>query len=96
MSFNSIWLTFNQISDEMLSKFCDIVENTLEEIVLQFRGHFFEEGMEEKLLVQFESRLSTLIAEKGGNFDNLSPHQQDYVQSRIKHSLELFKKEYES
>ena len=89
-------MSHNIISDELLSKLCDIVENTLEEIVIQFRGHFFEEGMEEKLRVQFESRLSTLIAKKGSNFDNLSHYQYDYVQNRIMRSLELFKKEYES
>jgi hypothetical protein len=89
-------MSSNIVSDELLSKLCDIVENTLEEIVIQFRGHFFEEGMEEKLGVQFEARLSTLIAKKGSNFDNLSSYQHDYVQNRIMRSLELFKKEYES
>lgn len=84
------------ISDDVLSHLCDVVENALEEIVLQFRGHFFEEGMEEKLSVQFEARLSTLIAKKGGDFDSLSPIQHEYVRDRIAHSLELFKKEYES
>ncbi len=86
----------NPISDDLLSKLCDNVENTLEGIVIQFRGHFFEEGMEEKLRVQFEARLSTLLSEKGVEFDNLPPNQQKYVENRINLSLELFKKEYES
>lgn len=86
----------NQISDDLLSKLCDNVENALEGIVIQFRGHFFEEGMEEKLRVQFEVRLSALLSEKDADFENLSPHQQKYVENRINRSLELFKKEYES
>ena len=89
-------MSFNPISDDLLSKLCDIVENALEGIVIQFKGHFFEEGMEKKLQVQFEVRLSTLIAEKGGDFERLSQKQQEYVKNRIKRSLELFKKEYES
>ena len=66
-------MTSGLISDDVLSDLCDAVENALEEIVLQFRGRFFEEGMEEKLLVQFEARLSALIAKKGGDFDSLPP-----------------------
>lgn len=89
-------LPSNSISDDLLSKLCDNVENTLEGIVIQFRGQFFEEGMEEKLRVQFEVRLSTLIAKQGSDFENLSTHQQKYVENRITHSLELFRKEYES
>ncbi len=84
------------ISDDLLSKLCDNIENALEGIVIQFRGQFFEEGMEEKLRVHFEVRLSALLSEKGVDFDNLSPQQQKYVENRIKLSLELFKKEYES
>ena len=89
-------MSSNPITDELLSKLCDIVENTLEDIVVQFRGQFFEEGMEEKLHVQFESRLSTLITKNGSNFDDLTSFQHDYIQNRIMRSLELFKKEYES
>ncbi|MCA9811550.1 MAG: hypothetical protein KC483_01665 [Nitrosarchaeum sp.] len=54
----------DNIDDEELSNLCDIVENTLESIVIQFRGHFFEEGMENKLRSQFESRLAILIEKK--------------------------------
>ena len=54
----------DNIDDEELSHLCDIVENTLESIVIQFRGHFFEEGMENKLRSQFESRLAILIEKK--------------------------------
>ena len=84
------------ISNELLVKLCDAVENTLEEIVIQFRGQFFEEGMENKLRTQFEARLSTLISKNGGDFENLLDSQKKYVQDRIERSLELFKKEYES
>lgn len=84
------------VTDEELANLCDLVENTLEDIVIQFRGHFFEEGMEQKLYAQFESRLSTILAKKGGNYDDLSEKQHQYVHDRIVHSLELFKKEYES
>ena len=94
--FVSLLVAFNSISDDLLVMLCDNVENNLEEIVIQFRGHFFEEGMEEKLYVQFKSRLSTLFSKKGTKFDNLSTQQQKYVESRILRSLELFKKEYES
>ena len=89
-------MSHNSLSDDELSNLCDIVENALEEIVIQFRGHFFEEGMEEKLHVQFEGRLCALIAEKGIEFDKLTITQRQYVQNRIKQSLDLFKKEYES
>lgn len=89
-------MAYDSLSDATLSKLCDTIENTLEEIVIQFRGQFFEEGMESKLRAQFEARLSTLISKKGGNFENLSKSQKEYVQDRIERSLELFKKEYES
>ena len=86
----------NALSDVGLARLCDIVENALEGIVLQFRGHFFEEGMEEKLHVEFEVRLATLIREKGADMDSLPENQKQYIQNRIKNALELFHKEYES
>lgn len=84
------------ITDETLSKLCDIVENALEGIVIQFRGQFFAEGMEEKLRLEFEMRMRAHIAKQGADFDNLPDYQKDYVQSRIIEALKLFKKEYES
>ena len=89
-------MPFTELSDDDLSKLCDIVENDLESIVIQFKGHFFEEGMDEKLSVQFESRLSILLLEKGYDFEALSEEHHEYVQNRIQRSLDLFKKEYES
>ena len=86
----------DNIDDDELSKMCDIVENTLESIVIQFRGHFFEEGMENKLRSQFESRLSILLERKGSDFKNLSNSQIEYIDTRISKALDLFKKEYES
>ena len=86
----------DNIDDEELSNLCDIVENTLESIVIQFRGHFFEEGMENKLRSQFESRLAILIEKKGYNFKNLPSQQTHYIETRILKALDLFKKEYES
>lgn len=86
----------DNIDDEELSNLCDIVENTLESIVIQFRGHFFEEGMENKLRSQFESRLAILIEKKGYNFKNLPSQQTQYIETRILKALDLFKKEYES
>ena len=86
----------DNIDDDELSNLCDVVENTLENIVIQFRGHFFEEGMENKLSSQFESRLAILIQKKGGNYENLSNIQRQYIETRISRALDLFKKEYES
>lgn len=71
------------------------MENDLEEIVIQFKGHFFEEGLDKKLHAQFEGRLSIFLAEKGYDFDKLSKKHHEYVQNRIIQSLNLFKKEYE-
>lgn len=86
----------SMITDETLSKICDVVENALEGIVIQFRGQFFAEGMEEKLRLEFEMRMRAHIAKQGADFDNLPDYQKDYVQSRIIEALKLFKKEYES
>ena len=84
------------IGDDELSNLCDTVENTLESIVIQFRGHFFEEGMEQKLISQFESRLAILLTKQGSNFENLPDNQRQYIETRISKALDLFKKEYES
>ena len=89
-------MSTDNIFDDILSKLCDFVENALEDIVIQFKGQFFEEGMEGKLRAQYESRLAILIAKKGGDFETLSHAQQKFIQSRIETALVLFKKEYES
>ena len=97
MFYSSIlYLLPNVLPDNVVLELCDAVENELEVIVIQFRGHFFEEGMEEKIRAQFESRLSILLEKKGINFDELSSEQHNYIQNRINTALELFKKEYES
>ena len=84
------------ITDEALAKLCDIVENALEGIVIQFRGQFFAEGMEERLRVEFEMRLRAQIDKLGADYDKLPESQKEYLQNRILTALELFKKEYES
>lgn len=88
-------MSSDSISDDHLAQLCDYVENTLEEIVIQFKGQFFEEGMEEKLRAQYESRLSIMIEKNGGDFEKLSQKQQKFVQNRVYSALDLFKKEYE-
>ena len=84
------------ITDETLSKLCDIVENALEGIVIQFRGQFFAEGMEERLRLEFEMRMRAQISKQEADFDDLPDYQKDYIKSRIIEALKLFKKEYES
>ena len=84
------------ITDEALAKLCDIVENALEGIVIQFRGQFFAEGMEERLRIEFEMRLRAQIDKLGADYDTLPESQKKYLQKRILTALELFKKEYES
>lgn len=84
------------ISDDSLAELCDIVENALEGIVLQFRGQFFEEGMEEKLKIEFEMRLTANLSKRGVDIDKLPESQKKYIVRRIQKALDLFHKEYES
>jgi hypothetical protein len=90
------------ITDEILKEICDKVENSLENYVLEHRGKLFEDGkiieggMEEQIKNQYESRLSGIILAKGENIKMISEKQQKYIKDRIKNTLELSKKQYES
>ncbi|HET9009486.1 MAG TPA: hypothetical protein VFN17_05135 [Nitrosarchaeum sp.] len=90
------------ITDEMLKEICDKVENSLENYVLEHRGKLFEDGkiieggMEGQIKNQYESRLSGMILAKGEDIKLLSENQQKYIKDRIKNTLELSKKQYES
>ena len=90
------------ITDEMLKEICDKVENSLENYVLEHRGKLFEDGkiieggMEGQIKNQYESRLSDMILTKGEDIKSLLDDQQKYIKYRIKNTLELSKKQYES
>lgn len=90
------------ITDEMLKEICDKVENSLENYVLEHRGKLFEDGkiieggMEGQIKNQYKSRLSGMILAKGEDVKSLSENQQKYIKDRIKNTLELSKKQYES
>jgi hypothetical protein len=90
------------ITDEMLKEICDRVENSLENYVLEHRGKLFEDGkiieggMEGQIKNQYESRLSAIILAKGKDIKLLSEEQRRYIKNRIKNTLELSKKQYES
>ena len=90
------------ITDEMLKEICDKVENSLENYVLEHRGQLFEDGkiieggMEGQIKNQYESRLSGMILAKGADIKLLSEKQQRYIKDRIKNTLELSKRQYES
>lgn len=90
------------ITDEMLKEICDKVENSLENYVLEHRGKLFDDGkiieggMEGQIKNQYESRLSDMILAKGEDKKLLLEDQQKYIKDRIKNTLELSKKQYES
>lgn len=90
------------ITDEMLKGICDKVENSLENYVLEHRGQLFEDGkiieggMEGQIKNQYESRLSGMILAKEEDIKLLSEKQQGYIKDRIKNTLELSKRQYES
>jgi len=90
------------ITDEMLKEICDRVENSLENYVLEHRGKLFEDGkiieggMEGQIKNQYESRLSGIIIAKGEDVKLLSEEQHKYIKNRIKNTLELSKRQYES
>lgn len=89
------------LTDETLKNICDRVENSLENYVLEHRGKLFEddkiiEGMEGQIKNQYEDRLSGMILAKGEDMKLLSEKQQKYINDRIKNTLELSKKQYES
>lgn len=86
----------------MLKEICDRVENSLENYVLEHRGQLFEDGkiieggMEGQIKNQYESRLSGMILAKGEDIKLLSEEQYRYIKNRIKNTLELSKRQYES
>ena len=90
------------ITDKMLKEICDGVENSLENYVLEHRGQLFENGkiieggMEGQIKNQYETRLSGMILAKGEVIEMLSDVQKNYIINRIKNTLELSKKQYES
>lgn len=90
------------ITDKMLKEICDRVENSLENYVLEHKGQLFENGkiieggMEGQIKNQYESRLSGMIIAKGEVIEMLSDEQKKYIRNRIKNTLELSKKQYES
>ena len=89
------------LTDETLKEICDKVENSLENYVLEHKGKLFEddkiiEGMEGQIKNQYEDRLSDMILAKGEDMKLLSEKQQKYIIDRIKNTLELSKKQYES
>lgn len=52
--------------------------------------------MEVQIKNHYESYLSNMVLVKGGNVKLLSQEQQEYVNNRIKNTLELSKMQYES
>lgn len=92
----------NMITSEMLKELCDRVENSLENYVLEHKGQLFEDdkiiegGMEGQIKNHYESRLSGMILAKGEDMKLLSQEQQKYIKNRIKNTLELSKRQYES
>ncbi|MBM2819625.1 MAG: hypothetical protein HW410_1307 [Nitrosarchaeum sp.] len=95
-------MSINPITDKILKELCDKIENLLEKFVVEYKGRLFdngtiiEEGMEVQIKNQYESYLSNMVLAKGGNVKLLSQKQQEYVKNRIKNTLELSKKQYES
>ena len=90
------------ITEQMLKEICDRVENSLENYVLEHKGQLFEDGkiieggMEGQIKNLYEIRVSSLIISKGENIKSLTQNQQKYIEDRMKNTLELSKKQYES
>lgn len=90
------------ITEQMLKEICDRVENSLENYVLEHKGQLFEDGkiieggMEGQIKNLYETRVSSLILSKGENIKSLTQIQQKYIEDRMKNTLELSKKQYES
>ncbi|WP_010190102.1 hypothetical protein [Candidatus Nitrosarchaeum limnium] len=90
------------ITEQMLKEICDRVENSLENYVLEHKGQLFEDGkiieggMEGQIKNLYETRVSSLIISKGENIKSLTQIQQKYIEDRMKNTLELSKKQYES
>lgn len=90
------------ITEQMLKGICDQVENSLENYVLEHKGKLFEDGkiieggMEEQIKNLYQTRVASLILSKGENIKSLTQIQQRYVNDRMRDTLELSKKQYES
>ena len=90
------------ITDEMLKEICDKVENSLENYVLEHKGQLFEDGkiieggMEGHIKNLYQSRVDGSILAKGEKINSLSEEQKNYIKNRIKNTLEISKKQYES
>jgi hypothetical protein len=95
-------LSINLITDKILKELCDMIENLLEKFVVEYKGRLFDdgtiivEGMEAQIKNQYESYLFNIVLAKGDNVKLLTQEQQEYVKNRIKNTLELSKKQYES
>ena len=95
-------MSINLITDKILKELCDKIENLLEKFVVEYIGKLFdndtiiEEGMEVQIKNQYESYLSNMALAKEGNVKLLSREKQEYVKNRIKNTLKLSKKQYES
>ena len=91
----------SMVTSEMLKEICDKVENSLENYVIEYKGQLFEdgkiiEGMERQIKNQYEDRVSGMIIAKGEDIKLLSEEEERYIKNRIKNTLELSKKQYES
>lgn len=90
------------ITEQEIKEMCDKIENSLERYVLEHRGQLLEDvkiidgGMEGQIKRQYESRLSSMVLVKGESMESLSKSQQEYIQKRIKDTLELSKNQYYS
>jgi len=86
----------------VIKEICDKVENSLENYVLEHKGQLLEDGeiieggMEVQIKNLYETRVTGLILAKGGEAKLLTQLQQKYINDRIKNTLELSKKQYES
>ena len=90
------------ITEQEIKEMCDKIENSLERYVLEHRGQLLEDGkiidggMEGQIKRQYESLLSSMMLVKGESVESLSKSHQEYVQKRIKDTLELSKNQYYS
>ncbi|PIW33103.1 MAG: hypothetical protein COW27_01880 [Nitrosopumilales archaeon CG15_BIG_FIL_POST_REV_8_21_14_020_37_12] len=90
------------ITEQEIKEMCDKIENSLERYVLEHRGQLLEDGkiidggMEGQIKRQYESLLSSMMLVKGESVESLSESHQEYIQKRIKDTLELSKNQYYS
>jgi len=90
------------ITEQEIKEMCDKIENSLERYVLEHRGQLLEDGkiidggMEGQIKRQYESLLSSMMLVKGESVESLLESQQEYIQKRIKDTLELSKNQYYS